>query len=202
MFELPKLPYDYGALEPHIDELTMKIHHTKHHQTYVDKLNAAVKGTKFENMDLNEILMKLSDVPENLRNAVRNHGGGHSNHTFFWQIMAPKAGGEPSGKIADGINESFGSFSKFKEQFTNSALALFGSGWCWLVIGKDKKLKIMTTPNQDSPITNGETPVLGLDLWEHAMYLKYQNRKPDYITAWWNVVNWKKVNELFEKSHK
>jgi len=202
MYELPKLPYAYDSLEPYIDTKTMEIHHTKHHQTYVDKLNGAVKGTQFENMDVNELLKKINDVPENIRTAVRNHGGGHSNHTFFWQVMAPNAGGEATGKVGDEINNTFGSFDKFKEQFNNSALTLFGSGWCWLVMGKDKKLKIMTTPNQDSPIMNGEVPVLGLDLWEHSMYLKYQNRKNEYITAWWNVVNWKKVNELLENSKK
>src|SRR3989338_3207639 len=146
MHELPKLPYAYDALEPYIDARTMEIHHTKHHQTYVDKLNAAVKGTEFEKMKVNELLKKINDVPENIRTAVRNHGGGHSNHTFFWQVMAPNAGGEATGKVGDEINKAFGSFEKFKEQFNNSALALFGSGWCWLVMGKDKKLKIMTTP--------------------------------------------------------
>ena len=202
MFALPNLPYDYNALEPYIDEQTMKIHHTKHHQAYIDKLNGAVKGTKFENMDVNELLKKLDDVPENIRTAVRNHGGGHSNHSFFWQIMAPKAGGEPTGKIGDEIESAFGGFDKFKEQFNSSALAIFGSGWCWLVMDKGKKLKIITTPNQDSPIMNGEIPVLGLDMWEHAFYVLRQNRKNEYADAWWNVVNWKKVNELFEKSTK
>ena len=201
MHELPKLPYDYSALEPHIDELTMKIHHTKHHQTYVDKLNAAIKGTKFENVDINEVLKKLNDVPENIRTAVRNHGGGHSNHTFFWQIMAPNAGGEPTGKIGDEIKHTFGSFDKFKEELTNAGLNRFGSGWAWLVSDKGK-LEIYSTANQDSPIIEGKVPILGVDVWEHAYYKKWGPARADYIKEWWNVVNWKKANELLEKSKK
>ena len=201
MHELPKLPYDYSALEPHIDELTMKIHHTKHHQTYVDKLNAAIKGTKFENVDINEVLKKLNDVPENIRTAVRNHGGGHSNHTFFWQIMAPNAGGEPTGKIGDEIKHTFGAFDKFKEELTNAGLNRFGSGWAWLVSDKGK-LEIYSTANQDSPIMEGKVPILGVDVWEHAYYKKWGPARADYIKEWWNVVNWKKANELLEKSKK
>ena len=199
MHELPKLPYEYNALEPHIDEQTMKIHHTKHHQAYVDKLNGAVKGTEFESMDVDEIVKNLDKVPENVRTAVRNNGGGHSNHTFFWQIMAPNAGGEPSGAVGDAIKSTFESFDKFKEEFTKAGMTRFGSGWAWLVVDSGK-LSIMSTPNQDNPLTEGKTPILGLDLWEHSYYLLYQNRRPDYIKAWWNVVNWQKVNELFEKA--
>jgi superoxide dismutase, Fe-Mn family len=199
MNELPKLPYDYSALEPYIDEATMKIHHTKHHQAYIDKLNAAIKGTDMEDKNVDEILKDLGSVPENIRGAVRNHGGGHSNHSFFWQVMAPKAGGNPDGAVALAINSAFGSFDKFKEEFTNAGMTRFGSGWAWLA-ANDGKLEIMSTPNQDSPLSEGKTPILGLDVWEHGYYLLYQNRRPDYIKAWWNVVNWNKVNELFEKA--
>ena len=201
MHELPKLPYEYNTLEPYIDEMTMRIHHTKHHQAYIDKLNGAVKGTEFENMDVNELLKKINDVPENIRTAVRNHGGGHSNHSFFWQIMAPDAGGDPQGDVADAINEAFGDFNKFKEELTNAGLNRFGSGWAWLVSDKGK-LSVISTPNQDSPIMEGKNPLLGVDVWEHAYYLKYQNKRADYLSAFWNVVNWKKVNELFEKARK
>ena len=197
MHELPKLPYDYKDLEPHIDEQTMEIHHTKHHQAYIDKLNAAVKGTDFENMNVNELLKKLNDVPEDIRAAVRNHGGGHANHSLFWQLMGPGKGGDPSGAVADAIKETFESFDKFKETFTDAAMTRFGSGWAWLFVDKGQ-LVIKSTANQDTPVMSGKTPVLGLDVWEHAYYLKYQNRRPDYIKAWWNVVNWDKVNELFE----
>src|SRR3989338_1442288 len=198
-FELPKLSYAYNALEPHIDARTMEIHHTKHHQAYIDKLNAAVKGTKFEPMDVNEILEKINDVPESIRMAVRNHGGGHSNHALFWQVMVPNAGGQPSGKVADAINQVFGSFDKFKEEFSNAAAARFGSGWAWLVANKGK-LEVYSTANQDSPLMEGKKPILGLDVWEHSYYLLYQNKRADYLAAFWNVVNWKKVNELFEKA--
>ena len=199
MHTLPNLPYGYNALEPYIDEQTMTIHHTKHHQTYVDKLNAAVKGTKFEKMDVNELLKKISDVPENIKTAVRNHGGGHSNHSFFWQVMAPNAGGEATGKVGDEIKKTFGSFDKFKEELTNAAMAIFGSGWAWLII-KDDKLEVIKTPNQDSPLMDGKVPVLGIDMWEHAFYLLRQNRKNEYIDAWWNVVNWKQVNKNYENA--
>ena len=199
MHELPKLPYEYNALEPHIDEQTMRIHHTKHHQAYIDKLNAAVKGTKFEGMDVNELLKKLNDVPENIRTAVRNHGGGHSNHSFFWQIMAPKAGGEPKGKVADEISKTFGSFDKFREDFTNAGLNRFGSGWAWLV-SDGGKLSVVSTPNQDSPLMDGKIPLLGIDMWEHAFYLLRQNRKNEYIDAFWHVINWQQVNKNYEKA--
>jgi len=199
MHTLPKLPYAYDALEPHIDAKTMEIHHTKHHRAYIDKLNGAIKGTEFEKMDVNKLLKQLNKVPENIRTAVRNHGGGHANHSFFWQIMSPDGGGEPSGKIGDAINEAFGSFDKFKEIFANAAVSRFGSGWAWLMV-EDGRLGITSTPNQDTPIMENKTVILGLDVWEHSYYLKFQNRRADYINAWWNVVNWKKVNELFEKA--
>lgn len=199
MHTLPKLPYAYDALEPHIDARTMEIHHTKHHQAYIDKLNGAIKGTEFEKMDVNKLLKQLNKVPENIRTIVRNHGGGHSNHSFFWQIMGPNCGGQPEGKIGDAINEAFGSFDKFKEIFANAAVSRFGSGWAWLMV-EDGRLGITSTPNQDTPVMEGKHVVLGLDVWEHSYYLKFQNRRADYINAWWNVVNWNKVNEFFEKA--
>jgi superoxide dismutase, Fe-Mn family len=198
MHTLPKLPYEYNALEPHIDEETMNLHHTKHHQTYIDKLNAAIKGTDLENKEINEVLKNLEAVPKDIRTAVRNHGGGHSNHSMFWEIMGPNAGGVPSGAVGDAIKETFGGFDKFKEIFTEAAMARFGSGWAWLVAEKGK-LAITSTANQDTPISDGKVPVLGLDLWEHSYYKKYGPARPDYISAWFNVVNWNKVNELFEK---
>jgi len=201
MHTLPNLPYDYNALEPHIDEQTMRIHHTKHHQAYIDKLNGAVKGTNFEAMNVDELLKKINDVPESIRMAVRNHGGGHSNHSFFWQIMAPDAGGNPSGDVAEAIENTFSSFDKFKEEFQNAGIGRFGSGWAWLVVDNEK-LSIMSTPNQDSPLMEGKHPILGVDVWEHAYYLKYQNKRADYLAAWWNVVNWKHVEEMFKKSQK
>ena len=199
MFELPKLPYEYNALEPYIDEQTMKIHHTKHHQAYIDKLNGAVKETKFESMDVNELLKKINDVPENIRTVVRNHGGGHSNHSFFWQIMAPNSGGHPTGAVADAINHTFSGFEKFKEEFSNAGINRFGSGWAWLV-SEHGKLSVISTANQDSPLMEGKIPLLGVDVWEHAYYLKYQNKRADYLKEWWNTVNWHKVDELFKKS--
>lgn len=201
MHTLPNLPYDYNALEPHIDELTMTIHHTKHHQAYIDKLNGAVKGTKFETMDVDEILKNINEVPENIRMAVRNHGGGHSNHSFFWQIMAPDSGGNPSDDVAEAIESAFGSFDKFKEEFTNAGVNRFGSGWAWLVLD-GKKLAVMSTPNQDSPLMEGKVPILGVDVWEHAYYLLYNQRRADYLKAWWNVVNWDKIEETFKKASK
>jgi len=198
MHELPKLPYEYDALEPYIDAKTMEIHHTKHHQAYVDKLNATIKGTKFESMDVNKLISNLNDVPENIRTAVRNHGGGHSNHSFFWQVMAPKSGGEPTGKIAEGINETFGNFEKFKEELTNAGLNRFGSGWAWLVLNNGK-LEVYSTANQDSPLMEGKVPILGVDVWEHSYYLKHTSNRGAYLKDWWNVVNWKHVNELIEK---
>jgi len=195
---LPKLGYEYNALEPYIDEMTMRIHHTKHHQAYTDKLNGAIKGTKFENMDLKEVIKDINSVPEEIRATVRNNGGGHLNHTLFWEIMSPKAGGEPVGAVSEAIRKTFGTFQKLKEDITSAGLNRFGSGWAWLVIDKGK-LSVLSTPNQDSPIIDGKSPILGVDVWEHAYYLKYQNKRADYLAAFWNVVNWKRVNELFEK---
>ena len=191
-FTLPDLPYAEDALEPHIDAKTMNIHRTKHHQTYVDKLNDAVKGTDLENKDVEEVLRGFSSVPDDKKTAVKNHGGGHSNHSLFWTSMAPNSGGEPSGAVAKALGDAFGSFDAFKEQFAAAAAGVFGSGWAWLVSNAGK-LEIVGRPNQDSPLMDGLTPILGLDVWEHAYYLNYQNRRPDYIAAWWNVVNWDEV---------
>ncbi|HEY8550830.1 MAG TPA: superoxide dismutase [Vicinamibacterales bacterium] len=193
--QLPPLPYAFDALEPHIDAQTMQIHHGKHHQTYVNNLNAALeKYPDLQKKSVEELLKDINSIPEDIRTAVRNNGGGHANHTLFWQIMGPNAGGPPTGAIADAINSTFGSFDTFKEQFTKAAVGRFGSGWAWLndVGGK---LVIESTANQDSPLMEGKKPILGLDVWEHAYYLKYQNRRPDYINAWWNVVNWAEVNK-------
>ena len=201
MFELPDLPYSFDALEPYIDSKTMEIHHGKHHATYVKKLNEALEGTKFLNKNIKEILKNIDDVPKDKKQAVINNGGGHANHTLFWEIMSGD-GGEPSEELAEAINEKFGSFEEFKEKFSNTAIARFGSGWTWLVINKDGDLEIISTPNQDSPLMNNKTPILGLDVWEHAYYLKYQNRRLDYIKAWWNVVNWEQVNENYEEAKK
>ncbi len=197
-FALPPLPYAENALEPHIDARTMNIHHTKHHGGYVSKLNAALEGhPDWANKTIEEILAALNNVPEGIRTAVQNNGGGHANHTLFWQIMAPGGGGAPDGTLAEAINSTFGSFASFKEQFASAATGRFGSGWAWLVVDGSNKLAIMSTPNQDSPISQGLKPLLGLDVWEHAYYLHYQNRRADYIAAWWNVVNWPKVAELY-----
>jgi Fe-Mn family superoxide dismutase len=196
-FELPALSYGYEALEPHIDKETMNIHHTKHHGGYVSKLNAALEGhPDWASKDIETILANLNDLPEGVRTAVRNNGGGHANHTLFWTIMSPNGGGEPSGSLAQAINSEFGNVTTFKEQFAAAATGRFGSGWAWLVVDNGK-LSIMSTPNQDSPLSQGLTPILGLDVWEHAYYLKYQNRRADYISAWWNVVNWTGVAELY-----
>lgn len=196
MFELPKLPYAYEALEPHIDAKTMEIHHTKHHQTYVSKLNDALKDhPDLQKLSVEELIKKLDEVPEDIRTAVRNNGGGHANHSFFWQLLSPEGGGEPEAELAGKIDASFGGFDAFREKFKEAALGRFGSGWAWLV--KDgEALAIMTTPNQDSPLMEGKTPILGLDVWEHAYYLKYQNRRPDYVDAFWNVVHWPTIATL------
>jgi len=195
-YELPKLPYPYNALEPYIDAQTMEIHHTKHHATYVAKLNEALaKHPELESKSLEELLKNLDSIPEDIRMAVRNHGGGHFNHSLFWKIMGVRGWGEPTGKLAELLGKSFGDFQKFKEQFTNAAATLFGSGWAWLAVDKDGKLQIVQTPNQDTPLSKGLKPILGLDVWEHAYYLKYQNRRPEYIEAWWHVVNWAEVEK-------
>jgi superoxide dismutase, Fe-Mn family len=192
-FTLPALPYAYDALEPHIDARTMEIHHTKHHQAYVNNLNAAIeKAPELQGKSLDDLMRGVNSVPEAVRTAVRNNGGGHWNHSMFWELMGPNKGGEPSGALADAIKQAFGDFSKFKEQFAGAATSRFGSGWAWL-INDGGKLSITSTPNQDNPLMDGKRAILGLDVWEHAYYLKYQNRRPDYITAWWNVVNWDAV---------
>ncbi|MDX6637993.1 MAG: superoxide dismutase, Fe-Mn family [Solirubrobacterales bacterium] len=196
-FEVPDLPYDYNALEPHIDEETMRIHHDKHHQAYVDKANAALEGTEWADSDVDDVLRSLDQLPDEKRGPVRNNAGGHSNHSFFWQIMSPDGGGEPEGALADAIDEKFGSFDAFKEEFKNAGINRFGSGWAWLV--KDgSDIDVMSTANQDSPISEGKTPLLGDDFWEHAYYLKYQNKRPDYLDAFWNVVSWGEVARRFE----
>lgn len=196
-FTLPNLPYDYSALEPHIDARTMEIHHTKHHQAYVNNLNAAIeKAPELQGKSLDDLMKGINTVPESVRAAVRNNGGGHWNHTMFWEIMGPNKGGEPSGKLADAIKSAFGDFAKFKEQFAAAGTGRFGSGWAWL-INDGGKLSITSTPNQDNPLMDGKTAVLGLDVWEHAYYLKYQNKRPDYIAAWWNVVNWDGVAKRY-----
>jgi Fe-Mn family superoxide dismutase len=198
-FTLPPLGYDYAALEPHIDARTMEIHHTKHHQTYVTNLNAAIeKAPELQDKSLEWLLQNLSSIPEAIRTAVRNNGGGHWNHTFFWQILGPKAGGDPTGAVASAISSAFGDFAKMKEQVNAAGLARFGSGWAWVVADKGGKLSIESTPNQDTPISEKKTPILGVDVWEHAYYLKYQNRRADYLAAWWNVVNWAEVTKRFE----
>lgn len=199
-YTLPDLPYAYDALEPYIDEETMHLHHDKHHNTYVTNLNAAIeKHPELGEKTVEELLADFSSVPEDIQTAVRNNGGGHANHTFFWEILGPNAGGEPNGAIKEAIDAAFGSFENFKEEFKTAATGRFGSGWAWLVV-KDGKLAITSTANQDSPLMDGQTPVLGLDVWEHAYYLKYKNVRPDYINAFWSVVNWDKVNEYFAKA--
>ncbi|GBD45885.1 superoxide dismutase [Thermoleophilum album] len=197
-YEVPPLPYDYAALEPHIDEETMRLHHDKHHQAYVDKVNAALEGTEWADKPIEEVIRNLSQVPENVRTAVRNNGGGHLNHTLFWEWMSPDGGGEPEGALAEAIQSTFGSFADFKAKFKEAGVNQFGSGWAWLV-WDGSGLAIVSTPNQDNPLSDGKTPLLGVDVWEHAYYLKYRNRRPDYIDAWWNVVNWKKVAEDFAR---
>ncbi|HRW50706.1 MAG: superoxide dismutase [Caldilinea sp.] len=192
-FTLPELPYAENALEPTIDERTMNIHRTKHHNAYVTNLNNAVAGTAWESMSVEDICRKIDEVPENIRTAVRNNGGGHANHSLFWKIMGPNAGGAPSGALADAINAKWGSFDEFKKVFGAAAGTRFGSGWAWLVVKPGGALDVYSTANQDSPYMQGDTPILGLDVWEHAYYLNYQNRRPDYVGAWWNVVNWDEV---------
>jgi Fe-Mn family superoxide dismutase len=196
-YEVPPLPYDYGALEPHIDETTMRIHHDKHHQAYVDNANAALAGTGLEDRPVDEILRDLGQVPEEKRTAVRNNAGGHHNHTLFWESMSPNGGGTPSGDLAAAIDAAFGSFDDFKAAVKDAGLKRFGSGWAWLVKKGDGSLAVVSTANQDSPLSDGQTPLVGVDVWEHAYYLKYQNRRADYLDAWWNVVDWGKVAERF-----
>jgi Fe-Mn family superoxide dismutase len=197
-YTLPPLPYDFGALEPHIDAKTMEIHHDKHHAAYVNNLNAALKEhPDHQGKTIEALISDLNALPEAIRTAVRNNGGGHANHSLFWLLMTPGGGGEPAGALGQAITKDLGGFAAFKDAFGKAATTRFGSGWAWLVLGKDGKLAVTSTPNQDSPIMDGLTPILGLDVWEHAYYLKYQNRRPDYIAAWWNTVNWEEVNRRY-----
>jgi Fe-Mn family superoxide dismutase len=192
MFQTPDLPYGYDALEPHIDEATMRVHHDKHHTGYTTKLNKAVEGTEYADQDAEALVAKWNSLPDAIQTAVRNNGGGHVNHALFWTILSPNGGGTPSGDLGDAISSTFGSFDAFKDQFSAAAVGRFGSGWAWLVVNKGK-LEITSTPNQDNPLSEGKTPILGLDVWEHAYYLKYQNRRPEYIDAFFNVINWDQV---------
>lgn len=200
MYTLPKLNYTYDAMEPNIDAQTMEIHYTKHHQTYVDKLNAALKDLpELAKLPVEELLTKMDKVPEGTKKAVRNHGGGHANHTLWWTILSAEKS-EPSKALVDAVSKCCGDLETFKEHFTKHATEHFGSGWCWLVVNKDKSVEIITTPNQDSPLMDGRTPIMGIDVWEHAYYLKYQNRRPEYITAFWNVLNWKEVSRRYDEA--
>jgi len=201
-YTLPKLPYAYDALEPHIDAKTMEIHHTKHHQAYIDKANAALeKHPDLAKLEIDDLMRNLAKVPEDIRGVIRNNGGGHSNHAFFWTILKPGGGGKPTGELAAAIDQACGSFDKFVEEFNAAAANRFGSGWAWLTVD-GSKLKVESTPNQDTPLSEGRTPVLGLDVWEHAYYLKYQNKRPDYVKAFWNVVNWDEVSRRFAAAKK
>jgi Fe-Mn family superoxide dismutase len=202
-YQLPPLPYPFDALEPTIDARTMEIHHDKHHGAYVNNLNAAISGhSDLENLSVEELLAKINSVPEEIRTAVRNNGGGHANHSMFWQIMKKGGGGEPTGELADAINSTFGSFDAFKDAFAKAAAGRFGSGWAWLVANSNGTLEVISTANQDSPYMENKTPLMGLDVWEHAYYLNYQNRRPDYISAWWNVVNWDAVASRYAEAKK
>jgi len=200
-YQLPDLPYDYSALEPHIDARTMEIHHSKHHQAYVNNANDALQGhDELQRLDVEQLLRRIDSVPEDIRTKLRNNAGGHANHALFWTIMGPNGGGEPSGAVGDAIRQAFGDFGSFRDKFANAGKGRFGSGWAWLVVGDRGTVEVTDTANQDSPLMSGKTPILGLDVWEHAYYLKYQNKRPDYIDAWWNVVNWDEVNRRFEKA--
>jgi Fe-Mn family superoxide dismutase len=195
-YEVPALPYDYDALEPHIDGATMRLHHDKHHQAYVDKVNAALEGTEWDGKPIEDVLRDLSSLPADKRGVVRNNGGGHYNHSLFWEWMSPDGGGEPDGALREALDSAFGSFDEFKTKLKDAGVGQFGSGWAWLV-HDGSGLAVVSTPNQDNPISEGSTPLLGVDVWEHAYYLNYQNKRPDYIDAWWNVVNWGKVSEQY-----
>ena len=199
-FELPDLPYDYAALEPHIDARTMEIHHGKHHRAYVDNANKALDGTEWADRPVEEVIANLDSIPEDKRAAVRNNAGGHANHSLFWTIMGPGGGGAPDGELASAIDSTFGGLDALKEQVNAAGVGRFGSGWTWLVKDGGGALSVLSTPNQDSPLMEGKTPILGIDVWEHAYYLNYQNKRPDYLAAWWNVVNWDEVAKRFEKA--
>ncbi|MGI8774809.1 MAG: superoxide dismutase [Actinomycetota bacterium] len=198
-YSLPDLPYAHDALEPHIDAKTMEIHHGKHHQAYIDKVNAALEGTEWADKPIEEVLKNISSLPADKQGAVRNNGGGHYNHSLFWTVMGPDGGGEPTGEIAAAIDEAFGSFKEFKDKFAEAGVTQFGSGWAWLVVNNGS-LEVINRPNQDAPIMDGLTPVLGCDVWEHAYYLSYQNKRPDYIDAWWNTVNWDEANRRYAEA--
>jgi Fe-Mn family superoxide dismutase len=200
-FEVPALPYDYTALEPYIDEQTMHLHHDKHHQAYVNNLNAALEGqSQLASLSIEELMRRIHEVPENIRTAVRNNGGGHINHSMYWQIMKPNGGGQPSGELENAITSTFGSFDQFKAAFNDAGTKRFGSGWAWLVADQSGKLQVLSTANQDSPLMDGLHPIMGNDVWEHAYYLKYQNRRPDYLNAWWNVVNWEEIEKRYQQA--
>ena len=200
-YEVPPLPYAYNALEPYIDEQTMQLHHDKHHAAYVNNANAALEGLpQFASLPVDELLRRINEVPENVRTTLRNNAGGHSNHSMFWAIMGPNGGGQPTGAIAQALNDTFGSFDQFKAQFNDAGTKRFGSGWAWLVMDRGGKLSVISTANQDSPLMDGMYPIMGNDVWEHAYYLKYQNRRPEYLNAWWNVVNWDEVNRRYEQA--
>lgn len=196
-YSLPQLPYAYDALEPNIDTKTMEIHHTKHHQTYINNINATIEGTAWDKLSIEELVSKVNEVPADLKNSVINNGGGHANHSLFWTVMSPQGGGEPIKQIAEAIDRDIGGFENFKEAFTKAALTRFGSGWAWLSVTPEKKVIVESSANQDSPLMNGNIPILALDVWEHAYYLKYQNRRPEYIAAFYNVVNWEEVNRRY-----
>jgi len=204
-YELPKLDYAYDALEPHIDALTMEIHHSKHHNAYITKVNKALEGTEFASKDIETLIADVSTIPENIRGAVRNNGGGHANHSIFWKVISPNGGGTPTGDLAGAIDSELGGFAAFKEAFANAGATRFGSGWAWLIVKADGQLAVTSTPNQDNPLMKGlvdteGTPLLGLDVWEHAYYLKYQNKRPDYISAFWNIVDWAAAEENYQKT--
>jgi len=200
-FEVPPLPYDYNALEPYIDTQTMQLHHDKHHAAYVNNLNAALQNApQLASLAIDDLIRRISDVPESIRTAVRNNGGGHLNHSMFWQIMTPNGGGAPSGELGNAINSTFGSFDQFKAAFNDAGVKRFGSGWAWLILDASGKLQVISTANQDSPLIDGNYPIMGNDVWEHAYYLKYQNRRPDYLNAWWNVVNWNEREKRYQQA--
>jgi Fe-Mn family superoxide dismutase len=200
-FEVPPLPYDYNALEPYIDTQTMQLHHDKHHAAYVNNLNAALQNApQFAALPIEQLIQRLNEVPDTIRTAVRNNGGGHLNHSMFWQIMTPNGGGQPSGELGNAINSTFGSFDQFKAAFNDAGVKRFGSGWAWLILDKNGSLQVISTANQDSPLTDGSFPIMGNDVWEHAYYLKYQNRRPDYLNAWWNVVNWSEIEKRYQQA--
>jgi superoxide dismutase, Fe-Mn family len=200
-YEVPPLPYDYNALEPYIDTQTMQLHHDKHHAAYVTNLNAAVQShAQFASLPVEQLIQRLNELPENIRTAVRNNGGGHANHSMFWRIMTPNGGGQPGGDLANAINSTFGSFDQFKAAFNDAGVKRFGSGWAWLILDQNGNLQVISSANQDSPLMEGNFPIMGNDVWEHAYYLKYQNRRPEYLNAWWNVVNWNEIEKRYQQA--